>query len=189
MQLYALCDAMLLASKGLSLEEFVDVARKHDAKVLQYRDKSGDEVAIKNALIKLRKLYDGFLIVNDHIDLVRFCDGVHLGQEDLLRLGADKKASIKALRSKVGRDKIIGLSTHNEAEILEANEMSLNYIGLGALRATTTKSDATNILGSRLDELASISTHPVAVIGGVRFDDSFEHVSYRVMGSGLFRED
>jgi thiamine-phosphate pyrophosphorylase len=65
--------------------------------------------------------------------------------------------------------------------------MDLNYIGLGAYRDTSTKKDISGILGDKVEELAKISVHPVAVIGGVRLDDSFENVSYKVIGSGLIK--
>ncbi len=98
---------------------------------------------IKSRLITLRKLYDGFLIVNDNYELAPFCDGVHLGQEDMARIDKQKKKALSILQKVIGKDKIIGLSTHNEAEILEANELDLNYIGLGAYRDTHTKKDIT----------------------------------------------
>ncbi|MFA7070551.1 MAG: thiamine phosphate synthase, partial [Sulfurimonas sp.] len=135
MQLYGLCDQDLLDSKALSLERFVELCIKKDAKVIQYRNKSGDLNYIKSSLIKLRKLYDGFLIINDYYELVELCDGVHLGQDDLLDIDKDGQKAISSLKSYIGKDKLIGLSTHNKDEILKANSLELNYIGLGAYRA------------------------------------------------------
>ena len=66
-----------------------------------------------------------------------------------------------------------------------ANLLDLDYIGLGAYRATNTKEDAAP-LQEQLDDLAALSKHPVAAIGGVRFDDMFENVSYRVISSALY---
>ncbi|HFU76529.1 MAG TPA: thiamine phosphate synthase, partial [Arcobacter sp.] len=83
-------------------------------------------------------------------------------------------------------NKIFGLSTHNEKEILEANSFELDYIGLGAYRQTNTK-DVSTILGDKASYLAKISTHPVGVIGGVRIDDVIEDVSYYVIGSDLLQ--
>lgn len=184
MRLYALCDQDLLDKKDLSLEDFVSIAKKYGAEVIQYRNKSADISFIKQQLIELRQLFEGFLIVNDSFELAQFCDGVHVGQEDLQNIDIDTKKAVKILREVIGKDKIIGISTHNKDEILKANELDLNYIGLGAFRATSTK-DVDNILGERLDEIASFSTHPVAAIGGVRLDDQFKNVTYHVIGSGL----
>jgi thiamine-phosphate pyrophosphorylase len=130
-------------------------------------------------------MYDGFLIVTDAYELVEFCDGVHVGQSDLKAIDADIQKAVKILRSVVTNDKILGISTHNEEEVLQANQMDLNYIGLGAYRQTTTKTDISELLGAKLDAIAAKSKHLVAAIGGVKLDDSFENVSYHVIGSGL----
>jgi len=185
MKLYALCDQELLDSKGISLEEFVEIAKKNEAEVIQYRNKNADVAFIKQQLITLRRLYDGFLIVNDAYELIEFCDGVHVGQEDLKKIDSDISKAVKILRSVIKKDKILGISTHNEKEVLEANELDLNYIGLGAYRGTTTKKDVSSILGDTLDDIASKSKHFVAAIGGVKKSDTFKHVTYHVIGSGL----
>lgn len=187
MRLYALCDQDLLDKKGVLLEDFVTLAKQKNAEIIQYRNKSADIAFIKQQLIQIRKMFDGFLVVNDAYELVTFCDGVHIGQEDARKIDNEPQKALKILREVVGRDKIIGLSTHNEAEIFEANGMDLNYIGLGAYRDTTTKGDVSTVLGEKLDTLASLSRHPVAAIGGVREDDTFSHVTYHVIGSGLMQ--
>lgn len=185
MRLYALCDQSTLDARGVSLEQFVALCRHHGAEVIQYRNKTSDIAFVKQQLIQLRALWDGFLIINDKFELTPFCDGVHIGQEDLLSIDSDPVRAVKVLRSVIGNDKLLGLSTHNAEEIAVANRLDLNYIGLGAYRATSTK-DVTQILGDRLDRLAAASHHPVAAIGGVRLDDSFRHVTYHVIGSGLY---
>ncbi len=186
MRLYALCDEELLKRYDKSIEEFVNLAKSKNAEIIQYRNKTSDKNFIKSRLIQLRKLYDGFLIVNDNYDLTPFCDGVHLGQEDLLAIDPDKKKALTILKESIGKDKIVGISTHNEEEVLEANELDLNYIGLGAYRNTATKRDIQGVLGERLDQIAALSKHYVAAIGGVRESDDFTHVTYHVIGSGLF---
>ncbi len=185
MRLYALCDQELLDSRGISLEEFIEIAKSNSAEIIQYRNKTADIAFIKTQLIKIRKLYDGFLIVNDSYELIEFCDGVHVGQEDLARINSDIFTAVKIIRKVIGSDKILGISTHNEKEILEANEMDLNYIGLGAYRNTSTKNNVSNILGDSLDKIASKSKHFVGVIGGVKKNDKFQNITYHVIGSGL----
>ena len=184
MQLYALCDQDLLDKYGVSLEEYIGIAKKYSAEIIQYRNKTSDIAFIKQQLVQIRKIYDGFLIVNDAYELVEFCDGVHVGQEDLALIDKDVNKAVKILRSVIGSDKILGISTHNKEEVLAANELDLNYIGLGAYRQTNTK-DVGVVLGDKLDAIASKSKHPVAAIGGVKLDDTFENVKYSVIGSGL----
>ena len=185
MRLYALCDQDMLDAKGVSLEAFLQKAMAHKAEIIQYRAKNADIAFIKQQLIAIRKVYDGFLIVNDAYELVEFCDGVHVGQEDLCAIDKDIKKAVKILRSVIGSDKILGISTHNEQEVIEANTMDLNYIGLGAYRDTSTKQDISAVLGEKLDDIAKLSQHYVAAIGGVKLDDTFKNVTYHVIGSGL----
>jgi len=185
MKLYALCDQDSLNARNTSLETFVSLAKKHKAEIIQYRNKNASVDEIKQSLIHLRQLWDGFLIVNDKYELISFCDGVHMGQEDLEAIDSNIETAVKMIRATIGSDKLLGISTHNEKEVKKANNMDLNYIGLGAFKQTSTK-DVTNILGDTLDKIASLSEHKVAAIGGVKLSDSFENVSYLVVGSGLY---
>lgn len=187
MRLYALCDQELLDKRGISLEKFIEIAKDNNAEIIQYRNKNADIAFIKQQLIFIRKNYDGFLIVNDAYELVEFCDGVHLGQDDLKAIDKDVCRAVKILRNVIKKEKLLGISTHNEEEVLQANEMDLNYIGLGAYRNTTTKKDIVGVLGSDLDAIASKSKHLVAAIGGVMLDDEFSNVTYIVIGSGLIK--
>ena len=164
---------------------YISLAKKNNVEIMQYRNKRADVDFIKQQLIMIRQHFDGFLIVNDVYELTPFCDGVHVGQEDLLKIDSNKTKAIKILRNVIGKDKLLGISTHNKEEILEANTMDLNYIGLGAYRDTTTKKDVSNVLGDKLDDLAKFSKHPVGAIGGVKKEDKFLHVTYKVIGSGL----
>jgi len=184
-KLYALCDQSSLDSRSLSLQDFVNLAKKHNAEIIQYRNKDADIETIKASLIELRKLWDGFLIVNDKYELISLCDGVHMGQEDLLKIDADIEYAVIKIREIIGKEKLLGISTHNETEIIKANVMDLDYIGLGAFKQTLTK-DVTNLLGETLDIIAEKSNHKVAAIGGVKLDDKFKNVTYLVIGSGLY---
>ncbi|MDF1878658.1 thiamine phosphate synthase [Sulfurimonas sp. SAG-AH-194-C20] len=187
MRLYALCDQDMLDAKGVSLDEYITLAKEHNAEMLQYRNKNADMEFIKQQLIYIRKIYDGFLIVNDAYELIEYCDGVHLGQEDLLALDTDIYKAVALIRSVVTQDKILGISTHNKEEVLQANSLDLNYIGLGAYRSTETKKDITGTLGNSIEDIARESKHLVAAIGGVKLDDEFTHVTYNVIGSGLLK--
>ena len=187
LQLYALCDQELLDSRSVSVEEFIRIAKVNNATVIQYRNKTAGTPFIKQQLIKIRKLFDGFLIVNDRYELVEFCDGVHLGQDDLKQIDKDIHKAVKILRNVIKKDKILGISTHNEKEVLEANKMDLNYIGLGAYRDTSTKKNISGVLGAKINSIAGKSKHFVGVIGGVKLNDKFENVTYRVIGSGLLK--
>ena len=175
--IYALLDFELLKKNQVSIEQFIQNAKKVDAKILQYRDKNSDIKDIKNRLIKIRNLWNKTLIINDYIELVEFCDGLHIGQEDL-----QKYESIENIRKKI-KNKILGLSTHNEKEVIEANNLDVDYIGLGAYRSTKTK-NVTSIGGEKLLKIAKMSNKDVAIIGGVKLDDDIP-TKYKVIGSGI----
>ncbi len=115
-------------------------------------------------------------------------DGLHLGQEDLISISIDYKDAITKIREKIGT-KIFGLSTHNLGEISDANRFDIDYIGLGAFRDTNTKNVST-IGGTELLDIAKLSKHKVALIGGIKIDDNFENypqISYKVIGSDLIK--
>ncbi|BDY12321.1 thiamine phosphate synthase [Hydrogenimonas cancrithermarum] len=188
MRVYALLDESSLQAHGWSVERFVRRAIAAGADIIQYRNKSGDIGSIEKRLRTIASLFDGRLIVNDHPELAYLCEGVHIGQEDLRRYGANPKEAVATLREILGQNRWIGLSTHNEEEIATANRLELDYIGLGACRTTSTKSDA-NVLGcEKISEMAASSRHPVAAIGGVRLDDYLPNVTWLVVGSALYED-
>ena len=188
-QIYALCDFELLQSHNLSLVEYLRKINKLDLVYVQYRDKVNSlEVQIRNLKVLMENI-DAPVIVNDRLELLEVADGLHFGQEDIDDISSKFKLSrentLKIIRRKYP-NKILGLSTHNETEILEANKLELDYIGLGAYRDTSTK-DVSNVLGDKAIYLAKISSHPVGLIGGVKLDDCVENISYLVIGSDLVK--
>ena len=184
--LYVLCDYETLLKKDINLEKFVNLCKKHNVKLIQYRDKISSQEQQKTNLLYLKSQLNIPIIINDKIELIEFADGLHLGQEDFSKIHRDKKIAIKLIRLKI-KDKLLGLSTHNEIEILEANELPLDMIGLGAYRSSSTK-DVSNILGSKISYLAKISKHPVCAIGGVQVEDIIDNIKFNVVGSGFFNE-
>jgi thiamine-phosphate pyrophosphorylase len=187
--IYALCDFELLQSHNLSLVEYLREINRLDIVYVQYRDKVNPiEVQMRNLKVLMENI-DAPVIVNDRLELLEIADGLHFGQEDLDEIASKFKLSreltIKLIRRKF-QNKILGLSTHNEVEILEANKLELDYIGLGAYRATSTK-DVTNILGDNISYLAKISKHPVGAIGGVKIEDEIPNISYNVIGSSIIK--
>ena len=101
-------------------------------------------------------------IVNDDIDLALLvdADGVHVGQEDL---------PVAAVRSLVGPDRAIGLSTHSPDQARGAVEAGADYIGVGPIFATQTKDDVCAPVGlSYLDFVAANFDLPFVAIGGIK---------------------
>ena len=194
MALYALLDFDTLQKYNISIKDFCLTSKGLKAKILQYRDKNSSLEEKKQRLLEIKKYWKKPLIINDTLELLPFCDGIHIGQEDLQYLCEKFNISsfelITALHNgklhtphSTLKTKIVGLSTHNKEEILKANKLPLSYIGLGAYRPTKTK-DTSNVLGEKVIELIKYSYHPVAVIGGIKIYDKIP-AKFKVVGSDI----
>jgi len=120
-----------------------------------------DAFQFGSSLQKILKSYDIPLIINDHLNLCLKlnADGVHLGQSD---------GHILAARTALGPHKIIGLTVDSFEQLLQANTLPIDYIGIGPVFYTTNKKNITKHW--TLEELALVtqqSTHPVIAIGGI----------------------
>jgi len=184
MKLYALLDYETMLKKEWTIERFISTCKDLHVEIIQYRDKLGQKERKRDNLKKIKSLCDIKLLINDDIDLVKYCDGLHVGQEDLEKISTCKLSAIEKIREKIGKN-FLGISTHNEKEILESNNLDVDYIGLGAYRSTSTKSDAI-VLKESLSELASLSFKPVGAIGGVKICDEIDNVTYAVIGSDIY---
>ena len=185
-RLYALVDVDTLREKGITLDAHLEhILSENMVTIMQYRNKNGTFDEKKGDLIRIRRFFNGLLILNDDIDLIEFADGLHLGQEDIRKFSDDLSEAVKLVREKI-EGRLLGLSTHNKEEILQANSLDVDYVGLGAYRTTDTKSEA-KVVGDAIIEIASHSKKPVAIIGGVTLEDDFkEPIRYKVVGAGLY---
>ncbi len=134
------------------------------AKIIQLRAKglsSGDFLESARIIRKITKDRDVIFIVNDRVDIALTvdADGVHLGQDDL---------PVKEARRLLGSDKIIGCSTHNLREALEAKKLPIDYISFGPVFPTKTKQDAQTPKGIKgLSEIRKAVDIPIVAIGGI----------------------
>lgn len=102
------------------------------------------------------------IIINDRVDIALAvkADGVHLGQDDLPPQYA---------RQILGEKAIIGFSTHNIPQAIEAAKFSLDYIAIGPIFSTSTKENPDPVVG--LEGLKtvreSIGAFPLVAIGGI----------------------
>ena len=161
--IYAITDAGL--SLGRPLEEVVSALMGGGVRILQYREKklkSGAMLEECRLLRRLTKEAGACFIVNDHVDIAMLvqADGVHVGQEDL---------PVPDVRSLVGPEMIIGLSTHLPEQALEARSLGADYIGVGPIFATNTKEDVVDPVGYEyLDWVARNGDLPFVAIGGIK---------------------
>ncbi|MGE5807711.1 MAG: thiamine phosphate synthase, partial [Nitrospirota bacterium] len=132
-------------------------------RLFQYRDKSGPRRSIYETarlLAPLAHRSQATFIVNDHADIAAAtdADGVHLGQDDL---------PIEAARRILGRDKIIGISTHDADQARTAEKAGADYIGFGPLFVTTTKMAGTARGTGSLALIRQSVSVPIFAIGGI----------------------
>lgn len=133
--------------------------------LVQLREKNAETGAFMAIAIKLKALLDAYgvpLLINDRIDVALACNaaGVHLGQSDM---------PLALARQTLGPDRLIGISAGTVAEALAAQTGGADYLGVGAIYATPTKTDAGAPLGpAGLYEIAAAVHIPVVAIGGMK---------------------
>jgi thiamine-phosphate pyrophosphorylase len=132
-------------------------------RVVQYRAKRGVDAQCVRSLRALTREYDALLIMNDDWRAAETfdCDGVHLGPEDA---GFDRLATIRAALP----ERLVGLSCGTIAEARDAGAGGADYLGVGSIYATVSKSDAGAPIGIEgLRAIAGTTALPIAAIGGI----------------------
>ena len=174
MYLYAVTDSQWLGERTLAQD--VENAILGGATFVQLREKTAsveDFIVLAKEVQVVCKKYHVPFVINDNIEVALEvnADGIHVGQADL---------TARAVREKMGIDKIIGVSAGTVEEARLAQEAGADYIGVGAVFQTSTKLDAGGVSISRLKEICSETNLPVVAIGGI----SFENVG-KLTGTGI----
>jgi thiamine-phosphate pyrophosphorylase len=160
----------LLATESLShrpLGETVEEAIRAGVDVVQLREKALPDrelLRLSRVLREITARHGALFIVNDRPDLALLvhADGVHLGQDDL---------PFGEVRSVVGDEVLIGVSTHSLAQARTAERQGADYIGVGPLFPTRTK-DAGPLLGPEgLEEVLAQVKVPAFAIGGINTEN------------------
>jgi thiamine-phosphate diphosphorylase len=134
------------------------------ARLLQLRLKhvaTGELLATAERLREMTAAAGATFIVNDRIDvaLATQADGVHLGQDDL---------PVSVARRLLGLGRFVGCSTHGEQQLAAAADCGADYLALGPIFATTSKSSADPVLGcARLHAGRGLVREPLVAIGGI----------------------
>lgn len=162
LSLYLVTDPKLTARRGLV--DTVSQAVAGGVTIVQLRDpeaKGRALVEAARALIALLRPLGIPLIVNDRVDvaLAADADGVHLGQDDMEPAPA---------RAQLGPDRILGLSVGTPQELAVSDLTSVDYVGVGPVRATGTKADAGSAIGIEgLADMRGRISLPLVGIGGL----------------------
>jgi thiamine-phosphate pyrophosphorylase len=131
--------------------------------LLQYRNKCGNARRMLDEARELRARLGAnvTLIMNDRADLCLAADfhGLHVGQDDL---------SPESARRIIGPDRWLGVSTHNPEQLAEADKTSADYLAIGPVFATTSKSNPDPVVGLEgIRRARELTRKPLVAIGGI----------------------
>ncbi len=162
--IYLVTDRDLMSTE--TLEEAVEQAISGGCTLVQLREKDCSSLDFYNTAIKVKEITDKYnvpLLINDRVDIALAVNaaGVHVGQSDL---------PLKVVRKIMGEEKIIGVSTGNLEQALNAQKDGADYLGVGAMYSTGTKKDAKPTSMEELKKIRENVSIPIVVIGGINKD-------------------
>lgn len=145
------------------LAAFLDAVLAGGVDVVQLRDKvagRADQLAAAPTFTAAASRHGALFVVNDDpaLAVAADADGVHVGQDD---------ATPAEARTVVGRDRLVGWSTHAVAEVDAALGTDLDYVAVGPVEATPTKQGRPGIGLDPLRHAAAVVPVPWFVTGGV----------------------
>lgn len=169
--LYLVTDRKLCGDR--QLEDIVGQALKGGAACVQLREKDVSTLFFIEEAQKIKTLTARFrvpLIINDRLDvaLAAGADGIHIGQEDMPYATARKLMGPKA---------IVGLSVETWDDVVKAQELDVNYLGVSPVFETPTKTDTKGSWGLEgLARIKSYSRHSLVAIGGLNASNAEDAV-------------
>lgn len=159
--LYLVTDRRLMSCD--TVEELVEHAIAGGVGVIQLREKDCSSREFYELAVRVKKITaprNVPLIINDRIDICMAADadGVHLGQHDI---------PCREARRILGEDKIIGVSAALPDEAAKAQSDGADYLGVGAVFPTDTKTNTRPVTVETIREIRKAVTIPFVVIGGI----------------------
>lgn len=167
LSLYLVTDIELCQNR--SIEWVVEEAAKGGVTMVQLREKNTSTREFYETGIKIKKILQKYkipLIVNDRLDIAMAIDaeGLHIGQSDI---------PYEVARQLLGKDKIIGLSVENIDQVIWANTLDVDYIGISPVFHTTTKNDIKKPFGLEgIRRVKEITVHQTVGIGGINSENA-----------------
>lgn len=159
--LYLVTDRQLMSCD--SLTEAVEQAILGGCTMIQLREKELSSLEFYNQAVAVKLVTDKYhipLIINDRIDIAMAVQatGVHIGQHDL---------PAAAVRKVIGENMLLGVSASSIAEAIQAQQDGADYLGVGAMFPTGTKTDADSVSMEELQIIRAAVSLPIVVIGGI----------------------
>jgi len=161
LRLYVVTDRRWL--RGQTLEEQVEEIIKAGTSFIQLREKELEHKQFVEMAKKLKEVTDSYgipFVINDNVEVALEvnADGIHVGQSD---------TDVEQVRALLGPNKIVGASARTLEQALLAQEKGADYLGVGAVFATSTKEDAKTLSRNSLKKIANGVDIPVVAIGGI----------------------
>lgn len=174
--LYAVTDRNWL--NGETLYSQVEKALKGGVTFVQLREKNLDERAFLKEAEAIKELcaqYHVPFVINDNVEIAAQvdADGVHVGQSDMEALD---------VRRKLGPDKIVGVSAQTVEQALTAQAHGADYLGVGAVFPTESKTDAVEVSHETVKAICDAVDIPVIAIGGITADNVGELAGTGICG-------
>ena len=159
--LYLVTDRQLMSCD--SLTEAVEQAILGGCTMIQLREKELSSLEFYNQAVAVKQVTDKYhipLIINDRIDIAMAVQatGVHIGQHDL---------PAAAVRKVIGENMLLGVSASSIAEAIQAQQDGADYLGVGAMFPTGTKTDADSVSMEELQKIRTAVSLPIVVIGDI----------------------
>ncbi len=160
-RLYLVTDRNCLQQQ--TLEQAVEQAILGGVTLVQLREKAIASKEFYERALRIKAIchhYNVPLLINDRVDIALAveADGVHIGQSDL---------PCGVVRQILGKDKIIGVSARTVQQAIQAQADGADYLGVGAMFATSTKQDAQTVTIASLMQIRQAVTLPIVAIGGI----------------------
>ena len=160
-RLYLVTDRNCLQQQ--TLEQAVEQAILGGVTLVQLREKAIASKAFYERALRIKAIchrYNVPLLINDRVDIALAveADGVHIGQSDL---------PCRVVRQILGKDKIIGVSARTAQQAIQAQADGADYLGVGAMFATSTKQDAKTVSVETLNDIRQSVSIPIVAIGGI----------------------
>lgn len=166
--LYAVTDSAWVGKQ--TLMEQIEDALKGGVTIVQMREKKLDEESFIKEAIQAKELchkYGVPLIINDNVEvaLKSGADGVHVGIDD---------APVTEIRKRVPADFMIGATCKTVEQARLAEKSGADYMGVGAVFPSPTKTNAIRITNGQLRQIVSAVSIPAVAIGGISRDNVLE---------------
>jgi thiamine-phosphate pyrophosphorylase len=138
------------------------------ARIIQVRNKKGSARELLEQVERILSFapHGAEIIVNDRVDvaLIAGAGGVHLGQDDVPPVEA---------RRILGLDRMIGFSTHNLEQAMQAERLPVDYVAVGPIFLTATKEKPDPVVGlENLSAICQAIRKPVIAIGGIKLENA-----------------